>query len=365
MASTIEGDSFVCDLAELLERFQIPAGIKTEIELERSIKQMVRDYTKKRLHLDDQELRDVFFTHGDSAEDKDLWTKSKGSQNIHVYGCSNTGDIFIKHPNIGTVYIEIKYSKKRGKAASTLPGDLQRAIGQSFIASLKHSHVICLIVCEADIKTRPHDLGSDLKDRLWNEHRIAIIVRPLDVTEHYTNNDAILIKQDFVQLRKLMNSVEKEYNPDGKNLHFEQLAQGDDYLFDKLLKLSSVGLQTVRKHHDFFIKGRLYSDNMYWYDLCLLISAASGIGNTLTYVPKNSLEGIVKNLVEISEYATATGGDMWKRNHEALGNILIAFYDEALIKMAINQSKLVGLNRVKDFVKDTISSVEEVRKGKM
>lgn len=55
---------------------------------------------------------------------------------------------------------------------------------------------------------------------------------------------------------------------------------------------------------------------------------------------------------------------MWKRNHEALGNTLITFYDDDLIKTTIEQGDLVGLYRVKDFVRETISMVEKETRTK-
>lgn len=62
---------------------------------------------------------------------------------MHVFGCPNTGDIFIRYKirsesEFRSVFIELKFSKRRGNGADLLPGDLQRSIGQSVIASMQH-----------------------------------------------------------------------------------------------------------------------------------------------------------------------------------------------------------------------------------
>jgi hypothetical protein len=80
---------------------------------------------------------------------------------------------------LGTIYIELKFSKKRGnREASALPGDLQRSIGQSIIASLVHTYVICLIVCETKIRKREKDRSKELREMLHN-HKIELIVRSI------------------------------------------------------------------------------------------------------------------------------------------------------------------------------------------
>jgi hypothetical protein len=74
--------------------------------------------------------------------------------------------------------VELKLSKKRpGINSSSLPGDLQRSIGQSIIASLKHRYVICLIVCEKDIELKENDCSEELRETLRRNHKIELIVR--------------------------------------------------------------------------------------------------------------------------------------------------------------------------------------------
>lgn len=171
-------DEYTVSLANLLAKIQLPDNVRTELELERFVCKAVRKFTSRALNLNSHSLKNVVYSHGDTPEERALWTKSKTLQNVVIYGCSNTSDIFITHPDIGTVYIELKLSKaRRDLNSNSLPGDLQRSIGQSIIASLRHPYVICMVVCKGERKIRPHDLSQDLEEMLWKQHRIALVVR--------------------------------------------------------------------------------------------------------------------------------------------------------------------------------------------
>ena len=168
--------AFVESLVKLLERAP-PSSVRREIDLERAIVPMIRRHTRRALGTNDLDINDVVFTHGTTVKAKKRWTRSKADQNVLVFGCPNTSDIFIKLPGSKTIYIELKWAKHRGVKADTLPGDLQRSIGQSLIASLRHAYVICLVVCEHLRPERPDDYRNKLRRLLWKKHRIALIVR--------------------------------------------------------------------------------------------------------------------------------------------------------------------------------------------
>ncbi len=164
-------------LAQILQNAIFP-HLNSEIELERAVSLLIRDYTKHSLGLSEKELEGVIFAHGETKEEKTRWTDSKPMQNVHVFGCSNTSDIFLLHPAFQSIYVELKLSKQRGTLDS-LPGNLQRAIGQSVIASLRHPYVICLVACDGARKLNQADLGKELTKILWKNHHIALIVRSL------------------------------------------------------------------------------------------------------------------------------------------------------------------------------------------
>jgi len=171
-------EAFVKNLVAILQKHPLLTTIKTKEQLEQQIHQILCDHIKNTPSISIEKLEDIIFTHGKTKTEKDNWTRSKIHQNIIVYGCSNSSDIFIKHPHLGTIYVELQLSKKMaGITSSTLPGDLQRSIGQSIIASLNHSYVICLIVCEKDIAVKENDYSDKLREILWINHKIALIVR--------------------------------------------------------------------------------------------------------------------------------------------------------------------------------------------
>src|SRR3989344_7539298 len=166
-------------LALYLEQVPLSNEIGTELELEREIRKKVQEFIKQNLKLEGNLLDKIIYSHGDTPFDKTLWTSSKILQNVVVYGCSNTSDIFIAHPTIGSIYIELKLSKAKSRNSNSLPGDLQRSIGQSIIASLRHPHVICMVVCKGSRASKSNDMGNELKMMLLEKHGIFLIVRTI------------------------------------------------------------------------------------------------------------------------------------------------------------------------------------------
>jgi len=165
------------ELTNELKLMRFPSGFSREAELENYILQNIKNLVKEKMGIKDgTELNKTVYAHGKTKAEKRLWSASKIFQNVLVFGCSNTGDIFIDLKEKGTIYIEIKYSKKRGEKSSSLPGDLQRSIGQALIASLKHSYVICFIVCQNNIQKKANDLSAELQEKLL-KNNITIIVR--------------------------------------------------------------------------------------------------------------------------------------------------------------------------------------------
>jgi hypothetical protein len=74
----------------------------------------IERHVRKTLHVDEDGLEGVLFCHG-----KPNWPDSKVAQNVHVFGVSNTGDVFIEHRRVGTVFIELKLSKRVSKKTAT------------------------------------------------------------------------------------------------------------------------------------------------------------------------------------------------------------------------------------------------------
>jgi len=171
------------------------------------------------------------------------------------------------------------------------------------------------------------------------------------------------IEADFKKIFVTLRRIENKYNPNDDNLHFDAIQKADLNLFSELLQLTHDGLGKVNLNRDFFLKTSLYADDMFWYDLFLMISSASlGIQKDQKQkeIPVKIITGLVNNLISISEYSTINGGDITKRNHEALGNMLITFYNKDLMDKVHKKRGLISLEAVRDFLDWTINVVENV-----
>lgn len=170
------------------------------------------------------------------------------------------------------------------------------------------------------------------------------------------------IKAEFsIPLTKLK-EIEREYNPKDDNLHFSRIENPDRKLFELLLEISKEGINIVRRYRNSFLKYGLWFADIFWYDLFLLISASS-INLKKNLELQRSLQDNIKELVvilvNISEYSTSVNGDMFKRNQEALGNLIIACYCKDLIELALNKSSELN-DKVKEFVEWTVDRVESI-----
>ena len=172
------------------------------------------------------------------------------------------------------------------------------------------------------------------------------------------------IENDFKKILSELRELEEIYNPHGENLHFFCLEKIDDKLYPQLLSLAREGLASVRKHHDYFLSHSLYDDGMFWYQLFVMISAASLKVKTekkQQEVPSDIVEELIKLLVDMVVFSIS-GGDILKRNHEALGNTLFCFYSSDLVNLVRERGKSEGDHKIIDFIEWTINRVEEVMK---
>jgi hypothetical protein len=173
------------------------------------------------------------------------------------------------------------------------------------------------------------------------------------------------IEADFEEIHGRLREVEKVYNPQKLNLHFDALQRADAGLYKELLILTREGLEKVKSHGDYFSNHALYDDGMFWYDLFLVISAAalSIVRNgKKTNIPQNVVMELIENLVEISTYSTVHTGDIVKRNYDALGNTLIAFFSEEILELVHKRKKALSSEKAKELIEYSIKSVIELAK---
>lgn len=155
--------------------------------------------------------------------------------------------------------------------------------------------------------------------------------------------------------------IEACYNPDGLNLHFDNLKYADSALFEALLSIGQDAWEVFQNNHT--------RDNIYWfYDYFQLVSRGSGrilTDNDQAFI---SEDVIVRLALLISEIAQLTGkrenqGDITKRNFEALVNLFLAF--SYVRKIAITRAKGMNNQDVIKYINNTIKYVKEFEKRMM
>ncbi len=136
---------FVIGLGDILSSIPISGNINNELDLEEILLPHVKNYVQGSLKKTQEELKTIVYAQGKNNVEKKLWSESKKIQTTTAFNRRMVSDIFIHHEDIGTIFIEIKLAKPGKSGGDSFPGSLQRAIGQTVIATMKHDYAICYI----------------------------------------------------------------------------------------------------------------------------------------------------------------------------------------------------------------------------
>jgi hypothetical protein len=170
------------------------------------------------------------------------------------------------------------------------------------------------------------------------------------------------IEAAFKGLHSSLKDLMEQYNPKGENLHFARLEKSDRQLYSRLVDLAKEGLALANEYQE-ILKRELYDDGMFWYELCQAISSAAlGVKQKKNQekIPQELVEELLRILVQISEFSAETGGDMYKRNYEALGNTLYAFNSPEFFDVVLNEKERIGLESVSAFVDNTLEGIRRI-----
>jgi len=163
-------------------------------------------------------------------------------------------------------------------------------------------------------------------------------------------------------LQERVDLIEKSYNPDHLNLHFANPVRADSTLFEALFSIGLEAWNVIQINQS-------YETSYWFYDFFLLINRASiKILNedTQKSFSKDVIVRLALLLIEISQITTTPeyGGDITKRNQEALANLLLAFNNFSnLRKITITKAKEMNNQNVINFVNRTIEKVIQVEKA--
>ena len=167
------------------------------------------------------------------------------------------------------------------------------------------------------------------------------------------------LEKKLDDLQERVRLLEKSYNTEQLNLHFDDSARADSALFENLY---AVGLEAW---HAIRIAQSQNTAN-WFYDFFLLISNVAvkvWDDHTQSKYPQAVIERLAILLVELATMTNnkAFKGDITSRNHEALGNILLAFHNSGdLIKVVKKKTEELNDQHMTDFVQWTLESVSEI-----
>lgn len=167
------------------------------------------------------------------------------------------------------------------------------------------------------------------------------------------------LEQKLADLQERVRLLEKAYNSEQLNLHFDYSARADSALFENLYAVGLEAWQMVRMD-------RSPKTANWFYDFFLLISNISvkvWDDHTQSKYPQAVIARLAVLLVEVSSMTNNPEfeGDIKNRNHEALGNVLLAFHNSGdLIELVIQKAQAMHDQNVTDFVTWTLASVREI-----
>jgi hypothetical protein len=170
------------------------------------------------------------------------------------------------------------------------------------------------------------------------------------------------IETAFKRVKTSLKDLMEQYNPKGENLHFTHLENPDSQLYSQLVDLPREGLKLANNYKK-ILKRELYDDGMFWYDLCQAISSAAlGVKqkNNQEEIPQEPVKELLRILVQISEFSVGTGGDMYKRNYEALGNTLYAFNSPQFLDVVVNEKERISSESISAFVDNTLERIKRI-----
>jgi hypothetical protein len=160
-------------------------------------------------------------------------------------------------------------------------------------------------------------------------------------------------------LKERVDLVEKSYNPDQLNLHFDNLVRADPALFEAL---SSIGYDAWNVTKD----NQSWKTSYWFYDFFLLTSRASVKildDKNQRNIPEIVIKQLALILIEISQITTKAeySGDITKRNLEALANLLLTFNGFInLEEILITRAKEMNNEKVLNFSKRAIEWARQV-----
>lgn len=157
MLNSIEATQTIDGLCEKLQDTEFE-GYENENQLLQDIAGVVEEYISSELG----ELASVWVKGRDRGKIKSVW----------AYGTDFAPDIAVEVGDLPAIGIEVKMATK----ASPVAGPVAAAIGKALICSAQYPYVIVFVLDKSSGELHKHWLDAELETRLWDSHRISLIV---------------------------------------------------------------------------------------------------------------------------------------------------------------------------------------------
>lgn len=158
MLQHIDASQIIDGLCETLQDTEFE-DYNSESDLLLDIGEIVTEYINAELG----ELASVWVEVRDRGKIKPVW----------AYGTDFWPNITVEVRDLPTIAIEVKLAKRDNGLAESVAS----AIGKALIYSVQYSHVVALVLDRTESDLRRHWFDSELEDRLWENHRINLVIR--------------------------------------------------------------------------------------------------------------------------------------------------------------------------------------------
>ena len=157
MLNKVEATEVIDGLCERLQETEFE-GYEDETELLLDVGALITQYVSALFG----DLASVWVEGRDRGKIKSVW----------AYGTDFSPDIAIEMGELPVVAMEVRLAKRDNDAAELVAA----AIGQALVCSVQYPYVIIFILDRSESKLHKHWFDSEIETRLWEDHRISLIV---------------------------------------------------------------------------------------------------------------------------------------------------------------------------------------------
>ena len=158
MVNSFDATEVVDGLCEKLQQAQFE-DYDDEDQLLQDVGELVTEYIEGQLG----DFAHVWVEGRDRGRIKPVW----------AYGDDFSPDIAVEVGDLPAVAIDVRL----GTRADGVADPIGAAVGRALIFSVQYSYVIVFVLDRSNSDARKHWFDGEIETRLWEDHRISLIVR--------------------------------------------------------------------------------------------------------------------------------------------------------------------------------------------